>query len=161
MRTDRQTDRLRCIAVHRNVVEVLRSIAVHCRNVAEGLQTTVVLYGACGASSAPCGGVHQILSPHNSGTLRKRYRKLTDHGNACGPLQCVAVCTTVHYGALRKRCRSRVDHWNASKLLQFTTTHCGASSACCGECITHSRKRQNSVYLPYHLANPQKPIANP
>jgi len=37
---DQQTDRLRCIAVH-------------CRNVAEGLQTIMVLYGACGASSAP------------------------------------------------------------------------------------------------------------
>ena len=58
------------------------------------------LYGACGASSAPCGGVHHILSTHNSGTLWKRYRKLTDHGNACRQLRCVSV----HYCALRKCC---------------------------------------------------------
>ena len=65
---------LRTIVVHCiNVVKAsgpnsaLRCIAVHCGNIAEGLQTIVVLYGACGASSTPCGGVHHILSPHNSG----------------------------------------------------------------------------------------------
>jgi len=76
-------------------------MVAHYENVAEGLRTILVLYryGACGASSAPCSGVHHILSPHNSGTLWKRYRKLTDHGNACGPLKCVVV----HYDALQRK----------------------------------------------------------
>jgi len=130
---------LPCIAAPcrtlRNVVEWLWTIVVPCgalecisRNVAEGLQTIVELCGARGANSTPCNEVHHILSPHNSSTLRKRYRKLTDHGNACGQLWCVAV----DYSALRKRSGSLADHWNASKPLWFTTTHCGASSARCG-----------------------------
>jgi len=49
MRTNRQTDRQWCVAVH-------------CGNVTDGLQT-LVLYGACSANSTPCGGVHHILSP--------------------------------------------------------------------------------------------------
>jgi len=36
---------------------------VICGNVAEGLQTIVVLYGACFAISTPCSGVHDILIP--------------------------------------------------------------------------------------------------
>jgi len=41
---------------------MVRCIAVNCGNVEGGLQNIVVLYGACGASSAPCSGVHYILS---------------------------------------------------------------------------------------------------
>ena len=134
----------RCTTLH-NVVECLWTIVVPCgalecisRNVAEGLQTIVELYSACGANSTPCVGVHHILSPHNSSTSRKRCRNLMDHGNACGQLWCI----TVDYGALWKRCKSLADHWNASKPLWFTTTHCGTSSACC------SRVHQTFVETP-------------
>jgi len=44
----------------------------------------------CSASSARCSGVHHTRDSfrayNNGGTLRKRYRKLRDHWNACGPL---------------------------------------------------------------------------
>jgi len=49
------------------------------------------------------------LPYNNGGTLQKRYRKLTDHGNVVdhgGALR----CKMVHYGALQKRCRSLADH---------------------------------------------------
>ena len=168
MRTDRQTDAVPCGMLW-NALDLIEQgcgplrYVVDCgalRKRCEGLQMIVVLYGACGASSAPCGGVHQILSPLYSGTLPKRYRKLTDHGNACGPLWCVAVHYGV-FGALRKRCGSLVDHWNASKLLQFTTTHCGASSARCGG-VHHTLMETPKFHLPpLHPADPQKPIDNP
>jgi len=105
MRTDRQTDAVPCGMLW-NALDLIEQgcgplrYVVDCgalRKRCEGLQMIVVLYGACGASSAPCGGVHQILSPLNSGTLRKHYRKLMDHGNTCRPLPYIAV----HYGVLR------------------------------------------------------------
>jgi len=110
----------------------LWTVAVCCGNVAEGLQTIVVLYGACGASSAPCGGVHHILSPRSLiavhyGNVTVSLRTTGTLADHCGALRCM-----VHYGALRKRCGSLADHWNASKPLWFTTTHCGASSTRCG-----------------------------
>jgi len=87
MRTYRQTDRARCVAV-----------AVHCRNVAEGLQTIAVLYGACGASSVSCGGVHYILSPLaiiavHYGNVTESLRTtgtLADHAMRGGALWCIA-----------------------------------------------------------------------
>jgi len=111
MRNDRQTDRLWCVAEHcgmpwnvaehlHKVAERLWSIVVHCRNVAEGLQTIVVLYNACSASSALCGGVHHILSPHNSGNVTESLRTTGSFADHCSALR----CTTVHYGALWKPC---------------------------------------------------------
>jgi len=92
-----------------------------------------VLYGACGASSAPCGGVHHILSPLqlvHYGNVTESLRTTETLADYCGasPLR----CTTVHYSALQKRCGSLADHWNAPKSLRFITTHYGASSACWG-----------------------------
>ena len=89
----------------------LRCIAVPCVNVAEGLQTIVVLYSACDASSTPCGGVHHILSP--LAIITVHYGNVTECLRTSGTLadHCSALrCTTVHYGALWKRCRSLVDH---------------------------------------------------
>jgi len=122
MRTNKQTDR-----------GALQCIAVHCGNVAEGLQTIVVLYGACGASSAPCSGVHHILSPLviiavHYGTVTESLRTTGTLADHC----CALRCTKVHYSALRKRCGSLEDQWNASKPLRFTMTHCSVSSARCG-----------------------------
>ena len=121
---------LQCIAVHcGNIAEHFRTIVVRCRplqciaelceNVAEGLQTIVVLYGACGASSAPCGGVHHVLSPlaiiavhyGNVTEILRTMGTLVDHYSAlrciaemlwksCGPLERFQTIA-VHYDTLR------------------------------------------------------------
>ena len=115
------------------------NVAKQLQNVVEGLQTIVVLHGACGASSTPYGGVHHILSPLNSGTLWKRYRKLTGHGIACGPLHCVVV----HYGVLQFIAESRnfaealrttgtlQNYYGSLRRIAVQVVHAAA------ECITH------------------------
>ena len=97
---------------------------VHCGN-AEGLQT-IVLYGACGASSTPCGGVHHILSP--------------------------LAIIVVHYGNVTESFQT-----TGTLALRYIVVQIVHAVA---ECITHSRKRQNSILLPYDPPNPQKPMAN-
>jgi len=122
---------------------------VHRINVVEGLQTIVVLYGACGTSSAPCGGVHHILSP--LAIIAVYHGKVTENLWTTETLAdhcCALRCTTVHYGVLQKRCGSPADHWNASKPLRFTTTHCGASSARCGG-VHHTRNSLTIVAVIY------------
>ena len=49
----------------------------------------------------------------------------------------------------------RADHCDALQCIAVQIAHAVA------ECITHSRKCQNFIHIPYHLANPLKPIANP
>ena len=74
-------------------------VAVHCRNIAEHFQTTVVFYGACSASSTPCSGVHHILSP--LAIIAVHYRNITESLRTTGMLadHCGALrCTTVHWG---------------------------------------------------------------
>jgi len=70
---------VKCGPTDRDTYDRPRCVAVYCGNVADGLQTIVVLYGACSANNAPCSGVHHILSskPHcnNSVSLRKRISK--------------------------------------------------------------------------------------
>ena len=179
MQTNRQTDRPWCIAVH-------------CRNVGEGLQTITV----------PCSVLRCIVERRR--TLR----------NTCGtlrPLRCVAVHCSALEETLQKVCRPlwsftvQVAHpavecitYSAPVIaygnvteslygpqerlrqLQCTTVlcrnvaealraigmlpnHCGSRRIAvqvahvAAECTTHSRKHQNSIYLPYHPANPQKP----
>jgi len=141
MRINRQTNRPRCVAVR------CRTLQDHC-----GSLRRIAVQAAHAAVECIA---HETPLHINGGTLWKRYRKLTDHGNACGSLRCIPV----HYSALRKRCGGLADHWNASKPLQFTMTQCRASSARCGG-VHHTRKRQNSIHFPCHSANLQKPIAN-
>jgi len=69
---------------------------------------------------------------------------------AYGPrerLRTIVVHCGAHYGALCKCCGSLADHWNASKLLQFTMTHCGASSARCGG-VHHTLTEMPKFHLP-------------
>ena len=148
MWTDRQTDcgALRSIAVHcRNIAERFHTIAVccgplwciaaNCGNVAEGLQTIVVHYDACGACITPCGGVHHILS--HLAIIVVHYGNVTESSGTTGTLE---------------------DHCDA---LQCIAVHCGASSTCCGRVHHTLTEMPNSIHLPHHPANPQKLTANP
>jgi len=101
MRSDRQTDR--------QDHSTLRCIVVHCSNVGKACRPLwcFTVHAVQLASSTPCSGVHHILSPHNSGTLRKHYRKLTDHGPR-GCLQTTAVRSSALWcitETLQKPCR--------------------------------------------------------
>jgi len=89
---------------------MLRCIAVHCGSIAEGLQTIVMLYGACGASSAPCGGVHHILS--TLAIIAVHYGNVTESLWTTGTL---ADCTMVH-------CRNVSDALQTTGML---LNHCG------------------------------------
>ena len=126
MRSDRQTDR--------QDHSTLRCIVVHCRNVGKACRPLwcFTVHAVQLASSTPCSGVHHILSPHNSGTLWKRCRKLTDHGNASRRLWCV----TVHYGALQCIAETLQKPCGPLECFQTIAVHydaCGASSARCGK----------------------------
>jgi len=110
MWTDRQTDS-----------GALWSIAVHCKNVVEGLQTIVVHYVACGACIAPCGGVHHILS--HLAIIAVRYGNVTESSGTTGML---------------------AGHCDA---LQCIAVHCGASSICCGRVHHTLTEMPNSIPL--------------
>jgi len=77
----------------------------------------------CGASSARCGGVHHILNPLT--IMAEHCRK------ACIPLQ---------------RLRTIAVHCGVLQCIAVQVAHPLA------ECITHSRKRHNSIYVPYDPA---------
>jgi len=128
-----------------------------CGNVVECLRNIVVLYGACGASSTPCSGVHHILSPIvavHYGIVTESLQTTGTLADHCGALRCI----TVHCGKVAEALRTTGTLPNHCGSLRRTAVQVAHAAA---ECITHSRKRQNSIYLPYHPANPQKPIANP
>jgi len=101
-------------------------------NVAEGLQTTVELYGACIASSAPCGGVHHILSPIiavHYGNVTESLRTMGTLTDNCGALR----CTTVHRGNVAEALRTigmLPNHYSSLRRIAVQVVHVAA------ECIT-------------------------
>jgi len=73
---------------------------------------------------------------------------------SCGALQCIMA----HCGNIAEDLQTTgilPNHCGSLRCIAVQLVHAVA------ECITHSQKCQNSIYLPCHLANPQKPIANP
>jgi len=149
LNVDRQTDRLWCVAVHCSALQkhrrtlpyhcgVLRTIMVHCSELQKRCERLADHCGALGCMrcmyhTLRWSASHTKPPCNNSGTLRKRYRKLGTTGTLvvhCDALQCIAV-------------------------------HCGASSTCCGGVHHTLTETPNSIHLPHHPANPQKLTANP
>jgi len=163
----------------------LQCVAMHCgtsQNVAKHLRNVATIAMRCGALRKRCEGF-RIVAVHCSAleeTLQKVCRPLWSFTVqvAHPAVECITYSAPViAYGNVTESlygpqerlrqlqcttvlCRNVAE---ALRAIGMLPNHCGSRRIAvqvahvAAECTTHSRKHQNSIYLPYHPANPQKP----
>ena len=154
MQSNRQTT-VRCGALHKRC-EGFRTIAV-CFDALQCIAET--LRKVC--RPLWCFTMHAVQVAHPAvecitiiavyyGNVMESLQTMGTLVQYCGVLRCIMV----HRGNVAEALWTigmLPNHCGSLRCIAVQVAHVAA------ECITHSRKRQNSIYFPYHPANPQNP----